>query len=118
MPPKAKPEPKVEVPEGNAKKGKAVFETQCGVCHSMEAGDDKNAAAPHLNGIIGRKAGSGKFPYSNAMKKSGIVWSAKHLFMFIKGPGKYVAGTRMSFAGISDETDRANLIAYLTDPNA
>lgn len=117
MPPKkGKKEPKVTVPEGDAKLGKGVFETQCAVCHGMEKGDDKNAAAPNLNSLIGRTAGTGSFPYSNSMKKSGIKWSAKHLFVFLKGPGKYVPGTRMSFAGIPDENDRADLIAYLTNP--
>ncbi len=50
---------------------------------------------------------------SGNMKKSGIVWSEKHLFMYIKNPGKYVPGNRMSFAGIEGDQDRANLIAYL-----
>ena len=56
------------------------------------------------------------FPYSNAMKKSGITWSEKHLFVYLKAPAKYVPGTRMAFAGINDAQERANLIAYLKDP--
>ena len=49
------------------------------------------------------------------MKKSGIVWSEKHLFMFLKAPAKYVPGLRMAFAGLDSEVDRANLIAYLKE---
>ena len=49
------------------------------------------------------------------MKKSGIVWSDKHLFMFLKAPAKYVPGLRMAFAGLDSEVDRANLIAYLKE---
>jgi cytochrome c len=52
---------------------------------------------------------------SGAMKGSGIVWSKKHLFVFLKNPAKYVPGLRMAFAGLSDDTDRSNLIAYLAD---
>ena len=49
------------------------------------------------------------------MKKSGITWTDKHLFMFLKAPAKYVPGLRMAFAGLESETDRANLIAYLKE---
>lgn len=47
------------------------------------------------------------------MKKSGIVWSDKHLFMYLKAPAKYVPGTQMAFAGIPDEKERADLISYI-----
>ena len=49
------------------------------------------------------------------MKGSGITWSNKHLFVFLKNPAKYVPGLRMAFAGLSDDTDRANIIAYLSE---
>lgn len=111
MPPKK--EPNVTVPPGDKAAGKTIFEQQCSSCHAIEQGDDKTAAAPSLGGVVGRNAGNGAFPYSNAMKKSGIVWTEKHLFAFIKAPAKYVAGTRMSFAGIGDDKQRADLIAYL-----
>jgi cytochrome c len=47
------------------------------------------------------------------MKGSGIVWSDKHIFMYLLNPGKYIAGNKMSYAGMPSEVDRANLIAYL-----
>lgn len=111
---KGKKEPKVKIPEGGDKStGKAIFEQQCSACHSAEAGDDKTAAAPSLAAIVGRVAGSSTFPYSPAMKKSGITWTDKHLFAYIKAPAKYVPGTRMAFAGIQDDKERADLLAYL-----
>ena len=59
------------------------------------------------------------------MKKSGITWNKKHIFAYIGAPGKYVPGkeffltilgNRMSYAGLKDPKDRADLIAYLADP--
>lgn len=79
----------------------------------MMQGDGKGAAAPPLGGVIGRKAGTTAFSYSKAMKNSGITWSAKHLWMYIANPGKYISGNKMSFAGIGGEMEKAHLIAYL-----
>ena len=94
------------------KGGKALFEEHCSVCHALE-GDGKNAAAPVLGGVIGRAAGTTSYPSSKALKGSGIIWSDKHIFMYLVNPGKYVPGNKMSFAGLSDPQDRANVIAYL-----
>lgn len=47
------------------------------------------------------------------MKGAGFNWTEKHLFMYLKAPGKHVPGNKMAFAGLADESDRANLIAYL-----
>lgn len=47
------------------------------------------------------------------MKNSGIVWSEKHIWMYVTNPGKYIPGNKMSFAGIAGEAERAHLIAYL-----
>ena len=79
----------------------------------MTQGDGKGAAAPPLGGIMGRKAGATAFSYSKAMKGSGIVWSDKHLWMYLGNPGKYISGNKMSFAGISNDVDKSHLIAYL-----
>ncbi len=49
------------------------------------------------------------------MKGSGITWSAKHIYAYLTNPGKHIPGNKMSFAGIADGQDRANLIAYLAD---
>ncbi len=76
-------------------------------------GDGKGAAAPPLGGIIGRQAGKTAFSYSKAMKSSGLVWSEKHIWMYVSNPGKYIPGNKMSFAGLSNDLERAHLIAYL-----
>ena len=65
-------------------------------------GDSKNAAAPALAGVLGRVAGQGtNFPYSKAMKGSGITWTDKHIFAYLLNPGKHIPGNKMSFAGIA-----------------
>lgn len=66
-----------------------------------------------LRGVVGRKSGSTAFPYSKSMKTIGFTWTEKHLFAFLKSPSRYVVGTKMAFAGIENEQERADLIAYL-----
>mmetsp|Transcript_16067 Transcript_16067/g.13590 ORF Transcript_16067/g.13590 Transcript_16067/m.13590 type:complete len:116 (+) Transcript_16067:69-416(+) len=110
---KTKAEPNVDVPDGDAGIGKSIFEQQCAACHSTGDKTDAGASAPAMGGLIGRKAGATKFKYSGAMKKSGIVWTEKHIFAYLQAPGKYVPGNRMAFAGIGDAGERGHLIAYL-----
>lgn len=63
---------------------------------------------------MGQKAGERtNFPYSKAMKGSGVIWSDKHLFAYLANPGKHIPGNKMAFAGLADENERANLIAFL-----
>jgi cytochrome c len=81
--------------------------------YSLFQGDDKNAAAPRLGGVLGRQTGSTNYPSSKALKGAGFKWSDKHLFMYLLNPGKYIPGNKMSFAGLASEADRANLIAYI-----
>merc|ERR1712029_80308 len=113
MPPKKgkmRAEPDVTVPEGDAGAGRGIFDSQCGACHALE-GDNKTAAAPMLGGLFGRMSGATTFKYSNSMKKANILWSEKHLFMFLKNPGKYVTGTKMAFAGwIPKKTEPISLL--------
>lgn len=96
----------------DAEEGKNVFK-KCRACHTI--GEKAvNRVGPELNGIIGRKAGSVEgFNYSAAMKDSGITWDEAQLNEFLTNPKAKVSGTKMVFAGIKDDTDRANLIAYL-----
>ena len=58
------------------------------------------------------------FPYSDAMKRSKIVWSEKTLDRFLANPLKAVPGTAMGYAGVTDRKERADLIAYLEQANA
>ncbi len=96
----------------DAEEGKNVFK-KCRACHTI--GEKAvNRVGPQLNGVVGRKAGSLEgFNYSDAMKSSGIVWDEAALSEFLANPKGKVPGTKMVFAGLKDEQDRANLIAYL-----
>jgi cytochrome c len=94
----------------DAEHGKTIFKT-CAACHAM---DHANRVGPGLEGIIGRKAGTvPSFSYSDAMKKSGIVWDAKALDAYLESPQKVVPGNRMPYAGLKNPTDRTDLVAYL-----
>ena len=57
------------------------------------------------------------FPYSDAMKRSGIVWNAQTLDRFLADPTGVVPGTAMGYAGVKDARERADLIAYLEQAN-
>jgi cytochrome c len=93
----------------DAEAGKLVF-NKCKACHQI----DKNLVGPHLSGIVGRKAASvADYNYSDALKKSGITWDEAALDKWLQGPSKDVPGTKMIFPGVKDDTQRANLIAYL-----
>jgi len=96
----------------DAEEGKNVFK-KCRACHDV--GDKaKNKVGPELNGLLGRKAGSVEgFNYSDAMKNSGITWDEAKLGEYLTDPKKTVPGNKMVFAGLKNETERANLIAYL-----
>jgi cytochrome c len=83
---------------------------RCAGCHSLE----QNRTGPRHCDLVGRRAGSVPgFDYSEAMKRSGIVWTEKNLDRFLSNPLKMVPGTTMTYAGIGDPRERAELIAYL-----
>ncbi|MDP5218964.1 c-type cytochrome [Ruegeria sp. 2205SS24-7] len=100
---------------GDAIAGKAVF-TQCKGCHEVGEGAE-NKSGPHLNGIFGRSAaGLEGFKYSKSLVRagnSGLEWHADTLSAYIENPRAFASGTRMSFRGLKDPEDRANVIAYL-----
>jgi cytochrome c len=92
--------------------GQAVFKTQCGICHSPVQG--KNMVGPSLFGLVGRKSGSIEgFHYSAANKGADITWSPEILDKYLTAPREVVPGTTMTYAGLKDDTKRADLIAYL-----
>ena len=96
---------------GDAAAGEKTF-VVCKTCHAIEAG--KNMIGPSLHGIVGRNAGSiAGFTYSAANKGSGIVWSEAKLFQYLEAPQRIVPGTKMTYTGIKDPQQRANVIAYL-----
>ncbi|MDR3505653.1 MAG: cytochrome c family protein [Acidocella sp.] len=95
-------------------KGQAVFQQQCGVCHSIAKGGP-NGVGPNLYGIVGAKAFSAPgFTYSSAVQaKAGQPWTPDSLSDWLKAPNSYASGTAMSFAGIKNDQIRADVIAYL-----
>jgi cytochrome c len=108
-------EPEVEVPAGSSKKGAKLFKAKCAQCHTAEKGGAAKQGPPLWN-LFGRNAGTGEFgAYSDAMKTSGVTWSDKHLYQFLVNPKKYVVGTKMVFAGLKKDAERADLVTYLGD---
>ncbi len=93
--------------------GKQAF-NKCRACHKLEKG--RNLIGPSLYGLFGRKAGSVEgYSYTEANKKSGIVWNEDTLFEYLKKPQAMIPGTKMIFAGIRSEQERRNLIAFLKE---
>ena len=97
---------------GDAAKGETLF-MRCAMCHNANKGGG-NDLGPNLWGVAGRKAGSlPDFGYSPALKNSGITWTDEKLVAWLTGPQKLVPGTRMAFAGFSNQKDAEDVIAYL-----
>jgi cytochrome c len=91
--------------------GERLFRQRCGTCHALQAGQTR--AGPHLDGIIGRRAGSvGGARYSKALQDSGIVWDEATLDNFLANPRKAVPGTSMMVA-LPNADQRKAIIAYL-----
>ena len=85
---------------GDVEAGAKVFK-KCKACHVVDA--EKNKTGPHLVNIMGRKA----------IQAADIVWDEATLDAYLTKPKAYIKGTRMAFAGLRKEADRANVIAYL-----
>ena len=92
--------------------GQRVF-ARCRSCHTITEGGP-NMTGPNLYGVFGRTAGAADgYNYSAAVKQAGFVWDADHLNNWLENPRTFLKGTKMSFAGIPDATDRRDVIAFL-----
>ena len=99
--------------QGDPKNGEAIY-SRCQACHAFAS----DRTGPRHCGLFGRRAGSVKgFDYSEAMKRSKIVWNEKTLDRFLASPLTAVPGTAMGYAGVTDSKERTDLIAYLKQAN-
>ena len=92
----------------------AVLFQPCAACHTIRPGGG-NGVGPNLYAVMGAPIGSGRggFPFSEALRRKGGRWDAAALDRWLQSPGAFAPGTRMTFAGIEDPRERANLIAWL-----
>jgi cytochrome c len=99
----------------SAEKG-ATTAKQCQACHTFEKGGP-NRVGPNLWGIVGDERGKdrGGFNFSAAMKAKGGEWTFDELNKFLANPRGYIPGTNMTFAGLSRDTQRADVIAFLRE---
>jgi cytochrome c len=98
--------------KADAARGKATS-SECEACHDTSSAKTIKIGPP-LYGVVDRpRASIAGFSYSVAMKAKGGTWTYDELFKFLKSPGAYIPGTKMTFAGIRHAEDRINLIAFL-----
>lgn len=91
-----------------------LFIKNCATCHSVQKGDQTPRAGPNLWGIVGRKAAidNSYTMYSDAIKKSGIVWNEENLNKWLTNSGAFIPGTYMYYMQ-ADESVRLTIIDYL-----
>jgi cytochrome c len=101
----------------DAAKGEQVFK-KCAACHNADPGG-ANALGPALHGVVGRAVAShAGFAYSDALKGVGGTWGWDNLSTWLANPKKFAPGNKMTFAGLSNPEDRANVIAFLNSRSA
>jgi cytochrome c len=99
-------------PAADAAAGQKIFKAQCGICHAAEAG--QNRIGPTLFGVIGRRSGSVPgFNYTADHKKLDVTWNVATLDKYLANPRAMVPDTSMIYAGLKNDAERADLIAYL-----
>jgi cytochrome c2 len=93
--------------------GKKVFKKNCKTCHKVKA--DKHNIGPSLHGVFGRTSGTAKGfkKYSKAMKAAKIEWTDETITAYLRDPKGYIPGVRIQFAGLKDDGQLADLLAYL-----
>ena len=97
---------------GDVTAGEKVFK-KCAACHSVNKGG-KNKIGPALYDVVGRKVGGvADYKYSKALAAYDREWSFEELNGFLIKPAKWIKGTKMAYAGLRKEKDRASVIKYL-----
>jgi cytochrome c len=93
--------------------GEKVF-AKCAACHTVNQGG-ANGIGPNLYATVGEGIGQGKggFAFSDALKSKGGEWTFENLDHWLKSPREFAPGTKMTFAGLGNPADRANIIAWL-----
>ena len=99
---------------GDIASGEKIFK-KCAACHSIIKGG-KNAIGPALYNVVGRKVGSVEdYKYSKALGAYEKEWTLEELNGYLTKPAKWIKGTKMAFAGLRKEADRASVIKYLNE---
>ena len=99
---------------GDVESGKKIFK-KCAACHSIKKGG-KNKIGPALYNVVGRTVGGlDNYKYSKTLASYGKEWTFEELNGFLQKPASYLKGTKMSYAGIRKEKDRASIIKYLNE---
>ena len=116
-----KVEEKINISEllalGDKAHGEKVFK-KCSACHMIASGG-KNMIGPNLWGVIGRTAGSvSDYKYSKAMVAYGKEWTFEEMNAYLIKPQAYIKGTKMAFAGLRKEKDRASVILYMNSKSS
>ena len=97
---------------GNVEHGEKVFK-KCSACHVVNKGGE-NKIGPVLYGVLGRQvAALGDYKYSKAMAAYDKTWTFEEMNGYLRKPQSYIKGTKMAFAGLRKEKDRASVILYL-----
>ena len=97
---------------GDLATGEKVFK-KCAACHSIVKGG-KNNIGPALYNVVGRQVGAlSDYKYSKALSQHGKEWTFEELNGYLLKPAKWIKGTKMAFAGLRKEKDRASVILYL-----
>ena len=97
---------------GDVANGEKIFK-KCAACHSINKGG-KNKIGPALYNVVGRTVGGiNDYKYSKALASYGKEWTFEELNGFLLKPASYIKGTKMSYAGLRKEKDRASIIKYL-----